>query len=170
MQKARVLALVASLSATVLVASALAQQSSSLPSAPAAPSNFYYVPQATTYAADAGVGTYHTIVAHPGANDNPAARKLAMEEASLAQNADGLSKQLAAADSDSKRDDLKSKLSDVLGKQFDARQQRHKLEIDGLEAKVKKLKELVTKRQESRGEIISRRLEQVVRDGQGLGW
>lgn len=169
MQKARVLTLVASLSATVLVASALAQQPSNVPPAGGA-GNFYYVPQATTYVNDAGGGTYHTIVAHPGSNDNPAARKLAMEEASLAQNADGLSKQLAAADNDSKRDELKSKLSDVLGKQFDARQQRHKLEIDSLEAKVKKLKELVAKRQESRGEIISRRLEQVVRDGQGLGW
>ncbi len=73
-------------------------------------------------------------------------------------------------DSDTARSDIKAKLSATLGKQFDLRQKRHEQEIKALEAKVKKLKELVIKRQESREEIVSRRLEQILRESQGLGW
>jgi hypothetical protein len=92
------------------------------------------------------------------------------EEAGLANEAGVLIRKLEAADSDTARAEIKTQMSANLGKQFDARQKRHDQEIKALEAKVKKLKELVSKRQESREEIISRRLEQVLRDSQGLGW
>ena len=65
---------------------------------------------------------------------------------------------------------MKAELSDLLRKQFDVRQARHIREIETLEAQVKKLKELVQKRQENRAEIISRRLDQIVRESQGLGF
>jgi len=92
------------------------------------------------------------------------------EDAVLANEAGELIHKLEATDSDTERDEIKAKLSANLGKQFDSRQKRHEQEIKALEAKVKKLKELVSKRQESRSEIISRRLEQILRDSQGLGW
>jgi hypothetical protein len=88
----------------------------------------------------------------------------------LAKRADELIHQLGAATTDRERSDIKAKLTEILTKQFDARQKRHHQEIEGLEAKVLKLKELVSKRQASREEIVTRRLEQVVRDSQGLGW
>jgi hypothetical protein len=78
--------------------------------------------------------------------------------------------QIGETKSDSDRDKLKTKLSDLLEKQFDVRQKRHEKEIEALEAQVKKLKELVQKRQENRRDIVAKRLEQLVRDAQGLGW
>jgi peptidoglycan hydrolase CwlO-like protein len=92
------------------------------------------------------------------------------EEMGLAHRADQLIHQLEAAGTDVQRSEIKAKLSEILSKQFDARQKRHRQEIEALEAKVTKLKELVRKRQESREEIVTRRLEQLMRDTQGLGW
>ena len=81
-----------------------------------------------------------------------------------------LARQLAKAKSDSERESLRAKLNDVLEKQFDERQKKHKAESEALEAQVKKLKELIATRNENRKEIITRRLDQIVRDAQGLGW
>jgi hypothetical protein len=81
-----------------------------------------------------------------------------------------LARQLAKAKTDAEREGLRSKLNDLLEKQFDERQKKHKAESEALEAQVKKLKELIATRNENRREIISRRLEQIVRDAQGLGW
>jgi hypothetical protein len=92
------------------------------------------------------------------------------EEAKLAPLADQLVRQLGEAKSDADRDKLKSQLGELLDKQFDLRQKRHEKEIAGLEAQLKKLKDLVQKRQENRRDIVAKRLEQVLRDAQGLGW
>ena len=92
------------------------------------------------------------------------------EEASLANEADQLAQQLGAAKSDAEKDKTKTRLREVLEKQFDSRQRRQEAEIEALEAQVKKLKELVQKRQENRREIVSKRLDQILRDAQGLGW
>jgi hypothetical protein len=92
------------------------------------------------------------------------------EEAGIAHEADQLARQLGEAKSDSERDKLKAKLGEALEKQFEQRQKRHETEIAELEAQVKKLKDLVSRRQENRREIIARRLEQVQRESQGLGW
>jgi hypothetical protein len=86
------------------------------------------------------------------------------------RQAEALAQQLAAARSDSDRDKIKGQLTELLEKQFDQRQKRHEEEIKQLEAQVKKLKDLVDKRQENRREIISRRLDQIVKESQGLGW
>jgi hypothetical protein len=92
------------------------------------------------------------------------------EDAGIAHETDQLIRQLGEAKSDSERDKLKAKLGEVLEKQFEQRQKRHEGEIAELEAQVKKLKELVARRQENRREIIARRQEQVLRESQGLGW
>ena len=79
-------------------------------------------------------------------------------------------RKLGEAKSDSDRSKIKEDLSQILEKQFDLRQKRHLDEIKSLEAKVKKLKELVDKRQENRREIVSKRLDQILSDAEGLGW
>jgi hypothetical protein len=92
------------------------------------------------------------------------------EELTLARQAADLVRQLGEAKNDNDRDKLKAKLSEVLEKQFDLRQKRHASEIEALKAKVKKLEELVEKRKENRKEIVSKRLDQLQREAQGLGW
>jgi hypothetical protein len=64
----------------------------------------------------------------------------------LAQQAEQLTHELEAARSDRERNGIKSKLSEILARQFDFRQKRHRLEIEALEAKLAKLKDIVTKR------------------------
>lgn len=95
---------------------------------------------------------------------------LTAEEATLSQQATALINQINASDSNSEKGELKTKLSEALGKQFDLRQKRHQKEIEELEAQVKKLKDLVQRRQDNREEIISRKLDQIIRDSQGLGF
>ena len=97
-------------------------------------------------------------------------RWLSPEEASLSQQADKLAQSLGEAKSESEKDQIKGQLSDVLEKQFELRQRRHTDELAELEAHVKKLKGLVQRRQEHRREIIATRLDQIVRDADGLGW
>jgi hypothetical protein len=92
------------------------------------------------------------------------------EDATYARTAEQLARKLGAAKGDSDRGKIKDDLTQVLEKQFDLRQKRHLNEIKSLEAKVKKLKDLVDKRQENRREIVSKRLEQIMSDAEGLGW
>jgi hypothetical protein len=103
-------------------------------------------------------------------NQNGEREKAQMAEAALAQEATSLRDALEHAKTDSQRSEARTKLAENLGKQFDLRQKRHGLEIEALETQVKKLKELVRKRQESREDIISRRVDQILREVDGLGW
>jgi hypothetical protein len=92
------------------------------------------------------------------------------EENKLAQSAAKLAKLLGDAKSGSERDELKDQLNKVLESQFDLRQKHHADEISALEARVKKLRNLLERRQESRREIVAKRLEQISSEAQGLGW
>ncbi len=101
---------------------------------------------------------------------HPVRNQIALQESALAQEANEIRHRLESATTDAQRSEVRAKLSENLGKQFDLRQKRHGLEIESLEAQVKKLRELVRKRQDSREEIISRRVDQVLREAEGLGW
>jgi hypothetical protein len=91
-------------------------------------------------------------------------------ESQLVHRVQELTKKLGEAKSESERSEIKTELSQNLEKQFGLRQKRHQEEIAALEAKVKKLKDLVEKRQENRREIIAKRLDQVLSNAEGLGW
>jgi hypothetical protein len=91
------------------------------------------------------------------------------EENDLIRKSQDLVKQLAKAEGE-KRENIKTELSETLGKQFDLRQKRHEAELKALEDQVKKLRDMVQKRQENRREIIGKRLETLVRESEGLGW
>lgn len=68
------------------------------------------------------------------------------------------------------REDLRIELSELLGQQFDARQQRRELEIKQIEERVKKLREALEKRSAAKEKIIERRLNDLLTDAEGLGW
>ena len=118
----------------------------------------------------ASVKTTDALPRKIGAEEAGLIRKVGAEEAQLVLQTDDLIRQLEAAGSEPQLADAKAKLSDLLGKWFDVRQKRQEREIEALEAQVKTLKELARKRQENRVEIISRKLDQIVRDSQGLGF
>jgi hypothetical protein len=98
------------------------------------------------------------------------AASVSAEEMKLSQQAEQLARRLMDTKSDSDRDKIKGDLQELLEKQFQLRQGRHEKEIEALEGQIKKLKDLVRKRNDNRREIISKRLDQVVSDAEGLGW
>jgi hypothetical protein len=110
---------------------------------------------------------YQPLVSLPGYT---AHAKSAAEEQQLAHRANELARQLRDVKTDIDKDKLKALLTETLERQFDLRQKRHTTEIENLEAQVKKLKELVQKRQEARRDIINKRLDQLKSEAEGLGW
>lgn len=70
----------------------------------------------------------------------------------------------------SDRDAKRQALTELLEKQFDARQQRRELEIKQIEERVKKLREALDKRTSAKQKIIERRLNDLLTDAEGLGW
>jgi hypothetical protein len=116
------------------------------------------------------VGQYGAYQAFPNMTGYTAYAQSAAEEQQLAHQAHELARKLRDAKGEADKDKLKAKLAETLEKQFDLRQKRHTAEIENLEAQVKKLKELVQKRQEARRDIINKRLDQLQREAEGLGW
>lgn len=100
---------------------------------------------------------------------DPAQAELQAREATLAAQVDELTRQVQASESGDRKE-VQDKLEDLLRQQFDLRQERHQKEIEALEAQVEKLKVMVERRQEKRSEIVSRRLEQIALEADGLGW
>jgi hypothetical protein len=181
--------LLAVIAVPVLLASALAQQPSGLNQATPTrrASDVYRLDAATTPASGASVGVSDD-KALSAPNPDSAVSLLTEDvhgygttytfsngstrnaESVLAQRADELARKLGAAKSETDRSQIKTELSELLEKQFSFRQKRHQEEIAALEAKVKKLKDLVEKRQENRREIIAKRLDQILSNAEGLGW
>jgi hypothetical protein len=96
--------------------------------------------------------------------------KLMESEASSEREVRRLVDEYARTDNEGQRSKIKSKLSEVLDKQFDLQQKRREMEVAQIEAQLKKLRELMRKRSEARQTIVDRRLDQLVRDAEGLGW
>jgi hypothetical protein len=86
------------------------------------------------------------------------------------RQAEALASQYGAAKEDGAKEKLRSQLRDVLDKQFTVHHKRREAELEKLEARVRSLRELLSKRSEQRQPIVDRRLEQLTRDAEGLGW
>lgn len=68
------------------------------------------------------------------------------------------------------REKLETELRALLRREFAARLAVHEREIKQLEEKVRQLRERVALRKEKQEEIVAHRLQQILRDAQGLGW
>jgi hypothetical protein len=112
---------------------------------------------------------YSTLPPHSAPQDAELTT-LIQEERKAAAEASRFMKDYAAADTDDKRAKLKTKVQEALGKQFDAQQKRRDLELTRLEAQTKKLRDLMKKRTDARATIIEKRLDQLIREADGLGW
>src|SRR5262245_21058142 len=96
-------------------------------------STFAQAPKGSTDKRNLGPNTtpYRDLVGRPDqqypldrawGSGSSAAHRLWSEESALSDQANQLTRQLEAADTDAKRDEIKAKLREALGKQFDARQ------------------------------------------------
>jgi hypothetical protein len=68
------------------------------------------------------------------------------------------------------REDWSRQLRARLAGQFTERQRRYAAEVDALEARVAKLRELIRKREENSERIIDDRVKQLMTEAQGMGW
>lgn len=68
------------------------------------------------------------------------------------------------------REKLEKSLRDALKQEFESRLESHEREIKELEEKVRQLRDRLALRKEKQSEIVDHRLEQILRDAQGLGW
>jgi hypothetical protein len=78
--------------------------------------------------------------------------------------------QWKAAEDDTARGKAEGELRAALKESFEFRLRRHEEQIQELEDRVKRLREQLDRRRESQDEIIDFRLQQLLREAQGLGW
>ena len=101
---------------------------------------------------------------------DPEIRKLQNEEATLEREAAGVVKEYIKTENEAQRGNLKAKLSAVLAKEFDLQQKRREIELARLETHMKKLRDMMNKRNTARRTIVEQRLDQLLREAEGLGW
>jgi hypothetical protein len=106
----------------------------------------------------------------PGGKQDEEMAKLLKEEASAEREVNSLLVRYRGTEDEAEKTKLKTSLNAALVKQFDAQQKRREVELVRLEAKLKKVRELMKKRGEERKTIIDKRLDQLVREAEGLGW
>ena len=68
------------------------------------------------------------------------------------------------------KESVVAKLKSAVGDQFDKRQDGKAKELRALEEQLAKLKEIHAKRTQQRDVIIAERVQQILRDSEGLGW
>ena len=101
---------------------------------------------------------------------DPELEKLHAQEAQIEGEVHSLLAQYGQTEKEGDRSAIKKKLSASLEKQFDLQQKRRDLEVARIEAQLKRLRELIKKRSDSRQTIIDKRLDQVLQEAEGLGW
>jgi hypothetical protein len=96
--------------------------------------------------------------------------RLNSTEARLEARARDISAQYRATTNETRRDELRGDLEDVVLQQFEVRQERRQLELEHLERQLKRLREAIEKRSGSRDQLIKQRIEQLVGEESGLGF
>ena len=74
------------------------------------------------------------------------------------------------AEKEEEKKEIRKKLAEALGKQFDAHMDQQQKELADLEKQIANLRALLKKRQEGKTTIIDNRMDQLIRDAEGLGW
>jgi hypothetical protein len=105
-----------------------------------------------------------------GGPKDPELDKLLAAEAAAAREVTKLLGEYKKTEEEAERTKIKAKLSEALTKQFEQQQKRRELELTRAEAQLKKVRELMKKRGEERKTIVEKRLDQLVREADGLGW
>lgn len=92
---------------------------------------------------------------------DPEMAELLRQDRDLDAQTHDLSARLRSTKKDD-REKLKAELTVVVTKHFDVRQQRRDLQVKRMEAELQKLRDAMTKRNESRNDIIKKRLTELV--------
>jgi hypothetical protein len=74
------------------------------------------------------------------------------------------------AKGEEEKEKLRKQLQELVNKQFDMQMGRQQKELEVLEKQLAQLRSVLKKRQESKKDIIDRRIDQLILDAEGLGW
>jgi len=83
---------------------------------------------------------------------------------------EGLLRQWAGEEQEEAKDAVENELRDVLRESFEERLAAHTREVEQLEETVRQLREQLQRRTEKQDEIIQFRVQQLLREAEGLGW
>lgn len=100
-------------------------------------------------------------------SDDPEMRRLLDEDAALDGAALQKAQQIRQAQPD-ERDALKKELEKILNLHFDARQKRRELQLKQLDEELKRLRKAIDERNDSRKEIIDKRLSELIGEPRDL--
>ena len=153
MKRVRIIAVAAITSATIGGSGAFAQ---GLPEPPISAG-------AGFVAHGAGFGMVATAPGHPNHEEF-------MKFQQLQQQSSELAKQYIATEKSDEKQNIRKKLADVLNQQFDLHMRQQEKELAALEKEIADLRSLMKKRQDAKGAIVDRRIDQVIQDAEGLGW
>lgn len=92
------------------------------------------------------------------------------QERPLHRAAQELAERHASAQEEEQRAEIVEELHEVVEKQFDLRQQGRAEELDALERELARLRDTHQRREEQKEEIVQDRVEDLLRDAEGLGW
>lgn len=101
--------------------------------------------------------------------EDPEMEALNRSDFDLDQQTRDLSEKLRTAKGGD-REKIKAEISEVITKHFDVRQERRDLQIKRMEDELKKLREAMTKRNDSKDQIIKKRLAELVGNEDDLGF
>ena len=102
-----------------------------------------------------------------GESEDPEMRRLLDEDAQLDRAAQELAQQIRLAGGE-ERDALKKELESALNKHFEVRQQRRELQLKRLDEELKRLRKAIDERNDSRKEIIDKRLSELIGEPRDL--
>ena len=117
-----------------------------------------------------GAGRGDPAFAKPAKPADPQMQEALNEESAAKHTVAGLVERYGQTENEKDRTELKSQLAKALGDEFVAQQKRRSLELDRVEAQLKKVRDVLRKRAEEQQTIVDKRLDQVVREAEGLGW
>ena len=96
--------------------------------------------------------------------EDPEMAKLSQRDAELDQKAHRIADELRRNRDGEKRETLLKDLKSIVGEQFEARQARRKLELKRLEDQVARLRKQMDKREDSKSQIVGRRVAELSGD------
>jgi hypothetical protein len=102
--------------------------------------------------------------------DDAEMSKLKQADGAMGRQEEQLVERYASTEDAEQRSAIKAELAEHLTNHFSIQEQILDRELARVEARVKKLRELTQKRRDAQKTIIEQRLDQLLRDADGLGW
>jgi hypothetical protein len=100
----------------------------------------------------------------------PLVETLPQQDHNLGQQALELLAKYQGTEDSQQREQMRAELQKIVSEQFELRQQLRQKELEQLEAQVRRLRNIHSRRQEEKEAIVRDRVQQLIRDAEGLGW